>query len=106
MRDLQRALLRYDDLHDQYEYKGFDALFYLDDLESDRTIITRARRLTRFLTQPFVGVEPYTGRPGVRCSMEQALEGCQRILQGDGDGLPEQAFEYRASYDTVVAAAS
>ncbi|MBT6144116.1 MAG: hypothetical protein HOH74_01725, partial [Gemmatimonadetes bacterium] len=102
----RRVLLRYDDLHDQYEYKGFDALFYLDNLEEDRTIVARARRLTRFLTQPFVGVEPYTGRPGIRCSAEQALDGCRRILQGESDSLAEEAFEYQGSYEQVLQATS
>ena len=100
--EARRHLMRYDDLHVQYEYRGFDSLFYLEDLDADRSIVARARRLTRFLTQPFVGVEPYTGRPGVRVSLSDTLRGCRSILEGEADQIAEEYFEYVGALNEVV----
>ena len=100
-----RLLLRYGDLHVQYEHRGFDALFYLYDLEADQTVVTRARRLTRFLTQPFVGVEPYTCIPGERVALSDALAGCRAVIDGDCDHLPEDAFRFTGTLDQVLARA-
>ena len=105
-RDVQRTLLRYGDLHGQYEYRGFDSLFYLQDLDADRLVVARARRLDHFLTQSFVGIEPYTGRPGLRVSLDDTLGGCERILAGEVDELHEEAFEFAGSLQDVLEKAS
>ena len=52
----------------------------------------RARRLRRFLTQPFSVTESFTGRPGAFVRLEETLDGCEAILRGDCDDLPEQAL--------------
>ena len=93
------TLLRYTDLHVQYENRGLDGLFYLHHLEEDRVTITRARRVDRFLTQPFVGVEAYSGIPGVRVTLADTLEGVRRILAGEVDGVAEEDLEYLGTLD-------
>ena len=69
------TLLRYTDLHVQYENRGLDGLFYLHHLEKDRVTITSARRLDRLLTQPFGGVEAYSGFHAVRVTLADTLAG-------------------------------
>jgi len=54
--------------------------------------VSRARRLERFLTQPFFSTEQFTGYSGAQVDISDTLEGCERILNGDLDSLPEQDF--------------
>ena len=63
---------------------------------------TPARRLQRFFAQPFYCAEPYTHRPGVTVSVEDALRGCREILDGVHDSLPENAFYFTGGIDDVV----
>ena len=60
--------------------------------EEDRRTVRRARRLQRFLTQPFYATEQFTGQPGRYVPLEDTLDGFEQILRGDHDDLPEQAF--------------
>jgi F-type H+-transporting ATPase subunit beta len=60
--------------------------------EEDRTSVLRARRLQRFLTQPFFVSEPFTGMKGKYVSLEETLRSTKAILNGEYDHLPEQAF--------------
>ena len=65
----------------------------LDELsEEDRLIVDRARKVERFLSQPFFVAEVFTGAPGKYVSLENTIKGFQMILAGELDDLPEQAF--------------
>jgi len=65
----------------------------IDELSSaDRIIYERARKLQYFLTQPFTVAESYTGKKGAYVTIEQTLEGCERIIEGRVDQRPEQDF--------------
>jgi F-type H+/Na+-transporting ATPase subunit beta len=57
--------------------------------QSDRQVVQRARRLERFLTQPFVTTEQFTGLPGKVVGLEDAISGCERILNDEFAGVPE-----------------
>jgi F-type H+-transporting ATPase subunit beta len=81
-----RAMLaRYQELEDVIAILGLDELS-----PEDRTLVGRARRLQRFLTQPFVIAEAFTGHKGVRVTLDDTLDGCERILAGEADELEEQ----------------
>jgi len=60
--------------------------------DEDRTLVNRARRVQRFLSQPFSVAEQFTGVPGVMVSIEDTIKGFRMILDGEVDDLPEQAF--------------
>lgn len=90
----RRLLQRYRELHYQVEKYGLDSLFYLDQRQEDEVMVGRARRLHRFLTQPFFGTEPWTGMPGQYVKLEETLAGCQAILAGQVDAWPEEAFYF------------
>ena len=60
--------------------------------EEDKTVVNRARRVQRFLSQPFAVAEQFTGVPGVMVSIEDTIKGFRMILDGEVDNLPEQAF--------------
>jgi len=65
----------------------------LDELsEEDKLVVARARRIERFLSQPFFVAEVFTGSPGKYVKLEDTIKGFQRILSGELDHLPEQAF--------------
>jgi len=96
-----RALLaRYEELQDVIAILGIEELS-----EQDRLAVNRARRLQRFLAQPFFVSEPFTGQPGCYVPLEQTLRGFREILQGRHDGLPEQAFYMVGTIDEAVAQA-
>ena len=96
-----RALLaRYRELQDVVAILGMEELS-----EEDRLAVERARRLQRFLTQPFFASEPFTGMPGRYVEMEETLRGFREILEGRHDALPEQAFYMVGTIDEVVAQA-
>ncbi|MDP1671432.1 MAG: F0F1 ATP synthase subunit beta, partial [Alphaproteobacteria bacterium] len=59
---------------------------------ADRTVVNRARRLMRFLTQPFMVTEAFTGKPGRAVEIEETLAGCQAILAGEADGWAESSL--------------
>jgi len=82
---VRSALARYRELEDVIAMLGLDELS-----PADRLIVARARRLERFLTQPFVVSEAFTGRKGARVPIAETLEGCSRILAGDLDHVDEQ----------------
>ena len=60
--------------------------------EEDKTVVNRARRVQRFLSQPFAVAEQFTGVPGAMVSIEDTIKGFRMILDGEVDNLPEQAF--------------
>jgi F-type H+-transporting ATPase subunit beta len=96
-----RALLaRYQELQDVIAILGLEELS-----EDDRLAVSRARRLQRFLTQPFFVSEPFTGLPGCYVPLAETLRGFREILEGRHDDLPEQAFYMVGTIDEAVAKA-
>jgi F-type H+-transporting ATPase subunit beta len=77
-------------------YRGLQEIISLLGIEElsaeDRVAVRRARRLVRFLTQPFMVTEAFTGHPGRTVDIQDTLAGCRAILRGEGDDLPEAAF--------------
>jgi F-type H+-transporting ATPase subunit beta len=75
------------------ELQDIISLLGIEELSArDRLIVGRARRLQRFLTQPFAVTEAFTGKPGRSVPLAETLKGCQAILNGACDALPESAF--------------
>ena len=99
-RDVQRILQRYKDLQDIIAILGMDELS-----EDDKVTVARARRIQRFLSQPFFVAEAFTGTPGKYVKLEDTVKGFKRIVQGELDDLPEQAFYMRGGIDEAIAAA-
>jgi len=99
-RDVQRILQRYKDLQDIIAILGMDELS-----EDDKVTVARARRIQRFLSQPFFVAEAFTGTPGKYVKLEDTIKGFKRIVAGELDDLPEQAFYMRGGIDEAIAAA-
>jgi len=95
--EVKSLLTRYDDLRDIIAILGMEELS-----EEDKTIVRRARRLQRFLTQPFFSGEQYTGIPGRYVPLEETLRGCEAIISGQCDDLPEQAFYMIGTIDEAI----
>ncbi len=85
--ETQRILQRYKDLQDIIAILGMDELS-----EDDKMVVARARRVQRFLSQPFHVAEAFTGTPGRYVKLEDTIESFTRLVQGEFDHLPEQAF--------------
>ena len=80
------------------------AILGLDELsEEDRLVVARARKVERFLSQPFFVAEVFTGSPGKYVSLAESIKGFQLILQGELDNLPEQAFYMVGNIDEATA---
>ena len=86
-REVQRILQRYKDLKDIIAILGVEEL-----TESDKVTVSRARRIQKFLSQPFFVAEEFTGQTGKYVKMEDTIKGFARIVGGELDNLPEQAF--------------
>ncbi|MBP0018888.1 MAG: F0F1 ATP synthase subunit beta [Cyanobacteria bacterium SBLK] len=86
-RAVQATLQRYKELQDIIAILGLDELS-----EDDRLVVERARKIERFLSQPFFVAEVFTGAPGKYVTLEETIKGFQMILNGELDDLPEQAF--------------
>jgi F-type H+-transporting ATPase subunit beta len=86
-RQVQQILQRYKDLQDIIAILGMDELS-----EEDKLIVTRARKVQRFLSQPFFVAEQFTGTAGKYVKLEDTIRGFQEIVAGQHDDLPEQAF--------------
>ena len=86
-RDVQGVLQRYKELKDIIAILGMDELS-----DEDRQVVSRARKIQRFLSQPFFVAEVFTGSPGKYVSLKDTLSSFKGILAGDYDDLPEQAF--------------
>jgi F-type H+-transporting ATPase subunit beta len=94
---VQGTLQRYKELKDIIAILGMDELS-----DEDKLIVSRARKLQRFLSQPFFVAEVFTGSPGKFVSLKDTLAGFQAIVNGDHDTLPEQAFYMVGSIDEAV----
>jgi F-type H+-transporting ATPase subunit beta len=99
-REVQRVLQRYKDLQDVIAILGMEELG-----EDDKVTVYRARKIQRFLTQPFFVSEVFTGRPGKYVPVAETVRGFREILDGKHDALPEQAFYMAGTIDDVVEAA-
>jgi len=98
--DVKETLQRYKELQDIIAILGIDELS-----EEDRTVVARARKLERFLSQPFFVAEIFTGSPGKYVSLEDCLKGFKMILNGELDDLPEQAFYLVGDVDEAISKA-
>ncbi|WP_346838250.1 F0F1 ATP synthase subunit beta [Microbulbifer sp. SAOS-129_SWC] len=96
-RGVQSVLQRYKELKDIIAILGMDELS-----EEDKQIVARARKIERFLSQPFHVAEVFTGAPGKYVSLKETIRGFQGILNGDYDDMPEQAFYMVGTIDEAV----
>ncbi len=97
---IKSTLQRYKELQDIIAILGLDELS-----EDDRLTVARARKIERFLSQPFFVAEVFTGSPGKYVSLEESIKGFQMILQGKLDDLPEQSFYLVGNIEEAVAKA-
>ncbi len=97
-RAVQSTLQRYKELQDIIAILGLDELS-----EEDRLTVDRARKIERFLSQPFFVAEVFTGSPGKYVTLADTIKGFQMILKGELDSLPEQAFYMVGSIDEAIA---
>ena len=98
--EVQRILQRYKDLQDIIAILGMDEL-----TEEDKVLVNRARRIERFLSQPFHVAETFTNIPGKYVKLDETVESFERVAAGEFDHLPEQAFYMKGGIEEVVAAA-
>src|ERR671910_541030 len=99
-RQVQQVLQRYKALQDIIAILGMDELS-----EEDKLIVARARRVARFLSQPFFVAEQFTGFPGKYVKLDDTISSFERVVAGEFDHLPEQAFYMQGGIDDVVARA-
>jgi len=97
-RQVRETLTAYEELRDIIAMLGVEEL-----APEDQRTVRRARRLDRFLTQPFFVTESFTGRPGRMVPLEDTLDGCERILAGEFDDRPEESLYLLGSLDEVTA---
>jgi len=96
-RAVQGTLQRYKELKDIIAILGMDELS-----EEDKLVVTRARKIQRFLSQPFFVAETFTGSPGKYVSLKETIAGFKGIVNGEYDSLPEQAFYMVGNIDEAV----
>ena len=97
---IKETLQRYKELQDIITILGIDEL-----AEEDRLLVARARKIERFLSQPFFVAEVFTGSPGKYVSLEKAMKGFNMILNGELDYIPEQSFYLVGDIQEVIAKA-
>ncbi|MDA0130434.1 F0F1 ATP synthase subunit beta [Vibrio sp. MarTm2] len=96
-RGVQQTLQRYKELKDIIAILGMDELS-----EEDKQVVSRARKIERFLTQPYHVAEVFTGDPGVYVPLKETLRGFKGLLAGDYDDIPEQAFMYCGAIEDAI----
>ncbi len=96
-RDVQRILQRYKELQDIIAIMGMEELS-----EDDKLTVARARKIQRFLSQPFNVAEQFTGMPGKYVPVKETIRGFKEIIEGKHDSLPESAFLFAGTIDDVV----
>ena len=97
-RGVQQILQRYKELQDIIAILGMDEL-----TDEDKLIVARARKIQRFLSQPFHVAEQFTGRPGIYVPVSETVDSFAQVLEGKHDNLPEHAFMMAGNIDTVIA---
>ncbi len=95
-REVQRVLQRYKDLQDIIAILGMDELS-----DEDKLTVARARKIQRFLSQPFFVAEQFTGMPGKYVPLQETIRGFKEILSGKYDDVPEQEFYMKGTIDEV-----
>ncbi len=98
-REVQQILQKYKELQDIIAILGMDELS-----DDDKKKVARARRIQKFLSQPFYVAEQFTWVPWVYCKVEDTVKGFKGIIEGDYDDIPEKFFMYKNSMDDVIAA--
>jgi F-type H+-transporting ATPase subunit beta len=98
--DVKETLQRYKELQDIIAILGIDELS-----EDDKLVVARARKIERFLSQPFFVAEIFTGSPGKYVSLQETIKGFEMVLKGELDSLPEQAFYLVGNIDEAIAKA-
>jgi F-type H+-transporting ATPase subunit beta len=96
-RQVQEILQRNKELQDIIAILGMDELS-----EEDKLTVNRARKIQRFLSQPFFVAEVFTGSPGKYVKIQETIRGFKEIIEGKHDDIPEQAFYMTGSIDDVV----
>jgi len=97
-RGVQKILQRYKELQDIIAILGMEELN-----EQDKLTVSRARKVQRFLSQPFFVAQQFTGQPGKYVPLAETIRGFKEILEGKHDDLPENAFYMVGSIDEAVA---
>ena len=95
--DVQKILQRYKELQDIIAILGMDELS-----EDDKLVVGRARRIQRFMSQPFAVAEQFTGYPGQYVKLEETVSSFERLVAGEFDQYPEQAFFMQGGIDGVI----
>jgi F-type H+-transporting ATPase subunit beta len=95
--EIKQLLQRYEELQDIIAILGMEELS-----EEDKKAVNRARRVQRFLSQPFFVAEQFTGQPGKYIPIEETVRGFRMILDGELDHLPESAFLLKGGIDEVI----
>ena len=98
-RGVQETLQRYKDLQDIIAILGMDELS-----EDDRKVVDRARKMQKFLSQPFFVAQQFTGAAGKYVKLADTIDSFEKILNGECDHIPEQDFQYKGGIDEVFAA--
>jgi F-type H+-transporting ATPase subunit beta len=98
--EVQRVLQRYKDLQDIIAILGVEELS-----DEDKLIVARARKIQKFLSQPFAVAEEFTGMKGKYVPLVETIKGFKEIIEGKHDSLPEQAFYMVGPIEEVVKAA-
>jgi F-type H+-transporting ATPase subunit beta len=96
-RDVQKTLQRYKELQDIIAILGIEELS-----DTDRETVSRARKIQRFLSQPFFVAEQFTGRAGKYVSLKDTIKSFREILDGKHDDKPEDAFYLKGSIEEVT----
>ncbi len=96
-REAQRILQRYKDLQDIIAILGMDELS-----EDDKLVVARARKIQKFLSQPFFVAEAFTGKSGRYVRLEDTIKAFKRLIEGELDDIPEQAFWMVGGIDEVM----
>jgi F-type H+/Na+-transporting ATPase subunit beta len=96
-RSVKAVLQKYKDLQDIIAILGIDELS-----EEDKLVVARARKIQRFLSQPFFVAEQFTGRPGKYVKVADTIKGFKEIVEGKHDEIPEQAFYMVGTIDEVL----
>ncbi|MBR0143648.1 MAG: F0F1 ATP synthase subunit beta [Clostridia bacterium] len=96
-KEVQRILQRYNELMDIIAIMGMDELS-----DDDKVLVARARKIQRFLSQPFYVSEKFTGYPGVYVPLSETIRGFREIIDGRHDDLPESVFLFAGTIDQVV----
>jgi F-type H+-transporting ATPase subunit beta len=97
-RAVQKVLQRYKDLQDIIAILGMEEL-----TDEDKQTVLRARKIQKFLSQPFFVAEQFTGKPGKYVKRDETVAGFERILSGELDAIPEAAFYMKGSIEEVIA---